>query len=147
MGVSSVWVDDIAQETFVVAARRLAEFEGRSSIKTWLFAITLRVVQSHRRWSRRQKRKEDAYAEAEPRASVVDPFDRAHAADTLVKLLQRLPEELRTVYILAELEGMSSAEIGKGLGVNPNTTYSRLRKARALMEEEVRQHLAGEKRP
>jgi DNA-directed RNA polymerase specialized sigma24 family protein len=68
--VSSVWVDDIAQGTFVVAARRLAEFEGRSSIKTWLFAITLRVVQSHRRWSRRQKRKEDAYAEAEPRASV-----------------------------------------------------------------------------
>ena len=146
MGVEAAWVDDIAQEAFVVAARRLHEFEGRSSIKTWLFAITLRVVQSHRRWLRRQRRKKDAYAEAAPRAGVVDPYDKAHATDTLLRLLQQLPEHLRTVYILGELEGMSSAEIGKGLGLNPNTTYSRLRKARELMENEVSRFLAEEQK-
>lgn len=142
LGAEPASIDDIAQESFVVAARRLAEFEGRSTVRTWLFAITLRVVQSHRRWLRRQRRKQDAYAETS--TSSERPFDKADAATTLLQLMHRLPESHRTVYILGELEGMSCAEIGRGLGLNPNTTYSRLRKAREQMQEEVQRMLAQE---
>ncbi len=142
LGVQPAWMDDVAQEVFVVAARKLASFEGRSKVRTWLFSITLRVVQGHRRWSKRHDRRKDALAR-EP-ARVHDPYPRARAADTLVALLQNLPEKYQTVFILGELEGMTSAEIAAGLGLNPNTTYSRLREARKKMAEAVQAHRATE---
>src|SRR6185436_19202677 len=49
LGVADAAIDDVVQEIFVVVHRRLREFEGRSSLKTWLFAIVLRVVRDHRR--------------------------------------------------------------------------------------------------
>src|SRR5262245_51753387 len=54
LGVASLHVDDVVQEVFLVVFRRLAEFEGRSSLKTWLFGITRRVVRDHRRSARRK---------------------------------------------------------------------------------------------
>ncbi len=144
LGVQPAWIDDVAQEVFVVAARRLAEFEGRSKIRTWLFSITLRVVQGHRRWSKRHDRRKDALAREPSR--VHDPYPRAQAADTLVSLMDTLPDKYRTVFILGELEGMTSAEIAKGLGLNPNTTYSRLREARKRMAQAVADHRASEER-
>jgi len=142
LGVQPAWMDDVAQEVFVVASRKLAGFEGRSKVRTWLFSITHRVVQGHRRWSKRHDRRRDALAREPSR--VDDPYPRAQAADTLVTLLQTLPEKYQTVFILGELEGMTSAEIAEGLGLNPNTTYSRLREARKKMAEAVAQHRATE---
>lgn len=142
LGVQPAWMDDVAQEVFVVASRKLASFEGRSKVRTWLFSITLRVVQGHRRWSKRHDRRKDALAREPGR--VHDPYSRARAADTLVTLLQTLPEKYQTVFILGELEGMTSAEIAEGLGLNPNTTYSRLREARKKMAEAVERHRATE---
>src|SRR5690606_6911465 len=49
LGVPHALVDDAVHDVFLVVARRLAEFEGRASIRTWLFAIALRMAQSHRR--------------------------------------------------------------------------------------------------
>lgn len=144
LGVQPAWIDDVAQEVFVVAARKLAEFEGRSKVRTWLFSITHRVVQGHRRWSARHERRRDALAREPDR--IDDPYPRAQAANTLVALLDNLSENHRTVFILGELEGMTSAEIAEGLGLNPNTTYSRLREARKKMAEAVRRHQAREER-
>jgi RNA polymerase sigma-70 factor (ECF subfamily) len=49
LGAPALTVDDVVQETFVIVHRRLGEFEGRSSLKTWLFGIVLNVVRAHRR--------------------------------------------------------------------------------------------------
>ncbi|MGE3634951.1 MAG: RNA polymerase sigma factor, partial [Sandaracinaceae bacterium] len=54
MGVAEAHADDVVQEVFLVAHRRLADFEGRSSVRTWLFGILLRVVSDHRRTLRRK---------------------------------------------------------------------------------------------
>src|SRR5580765_6751726 len=54
LGVDDAAVDDVVQETFVIVHRRLQEFEARSSLKTWLFGILLRVVRDHRRTLRRK---------------------------------------------------------------------------------------------
>ena len=49
LGAPALTVDDVVQETFVIVHRRLGEFEGRSSLKTWLFGILRNVVRAHRR--------------------------------------------------------------------------------------------------
>src|SRR5579859_7717464 len=49
LGAPEASVDDVVQEAFVVVYRRLSQFEGRSSLKTWLFGIVLNVVRAHRR--------------------------------------------------------------------------------------------------
>ena len=66
LGVGDLHVDDVVQDVFVVVHRKLAGFEGRSSLKTWLYAITRRVVSDHRR---AQKRRRPRGRSIEPRAA------------------------------------------------------------------------------
>jgi RNA polymerase sigma-70 factor (ECF subfamily) len=147
LGVGSLHLDDVVQEVFLVVFRRLAEFEGRSSLKTWLFGITRRVVGDHRRSARRRP--------AEP-LGAIEPADLGPAADVrmvreqesrlLHAMLDELDEEKREVFVLAELEQMSGPEIADALDVNLNTVYARLRAARAGFEQAVARHQARARR-
>src|SRR5688572_12046626 len=65
-------IDDAVQDVFLVVARRLEDFEGRSKTSTWVYGIVLRVAADHRRSYKRRKRREQALAlepEPEPAAS------------------------------------------------------------------------------
>jgi RNA polymerase sigma-70 factor (ECF subfamily) len=130
LGAHEEWADDAVQEVFLVAARRLAEFEQRANPKTWLFAIALRVVQRLQRNRQRYQQRVTRYATAQSLSVVNDPWDREYAARVLRSLLQQLSEEKRIVLILAELEGFTSAEIARAVGVKQGTVDSRLRQAR-----------------
>jgi len=133
LGVPDLAVDDVVQETFIVAGRKLDSFEGRASIKTWLFGITMRVAHTYRRGeARRQKR---AQVVAQSAESTVDPYARREAADLLHRLLDDLDDERRAAFILADFEGMTAVEIAEGLSVNLNTVYSRIRTARKQIGE------------
>ncbi|MEM9189574.1 MAG: sigma-70 family RNA polymerase sigma factor [Myxococcota bacterium] len=142
LGVAESQVDDAVQDVFVVVHRRLQDFEGRSTIKTWLFGITLRVVKDHRRSERRRRK-----PEAEPlRDSLVDdraagPMEnvaRAEAVRTLHALLDGMDDERREVFVMMEFEQMSAPEVAAALGVKVNTVYSRLRLARQSFEEGIK---------
>lgn len=135
LGAPPAALDDVVQDVFLIVARRLPEFRGEASIKTWLFAITMRVVQVHRRSVSRHLRRVEAFAEAHVDGGRTDPYARSDAADQLLKLLDRLDDERRAVFVLAELEGMTAQEIAAGLGLNVNTVYSRLRAARLQIEK------------
>lgn len=135
LGAPEASVDDVVQDVFLVVARRLGEFRGDASVRTWLFAITQRVIREHRRKKFRHLRKiEAARAEAPAASRAVDPYARSDAARTLLRLLDRLDDDRRGVFVLAELEGLTAQEIADGLGLNVNTVYSRLRSARTLLE-------------
>ena len=143
-GVSEAQLEDAVQDVFVVVRRRLPEFEGRSSLKTWLFAIALRVAQSMRRSVARQAPGEPAL-EAETEAELAPDVqaDRSRAVELGVRLLNELDADKRTVFILAELEQLPASEIGEALGIPLFTVYSRLRAARrefnaALARERAR---------
>ncbi len=132
LGTPEHALDDACQDVFLVAARRLDQFEGRSSVKTWLFGVAMRVVRSHRRTTWRHRRKVDALATEAP---VLGPSsERPHARRdvqlTLLHLLAELPEDRRSIYVLVELEGLSAAEVARGFELNVNTVYTRLRAAR-----------------
>jgi RNA polymerase sigma-70 factor (ECF subfamily) len=147
LGIASLHVDDVVQEVFLVVHRRLGEFEGRSSLKTWLFGITRRIVRDHRRSARRKP--------AEP-LGTFEPPDLSPAADVrmthdeetrlLHALLDELDEDKREVFVLAELEQMSGPEIADALDVNVNTVYARLRAARAAFEQAATRYQARQRR-
>ena len=140
LGCSDDWAEDAAHEVFLIVGRRLGEFEGRSSLRTWLFSITYRVVHRLRRNRARYARGLDEYART-PRI-VAYPHDRAEAQQVLMRLLAQLDERRRLVFILVELEGMTMEEAAGCLGIPVGTVGSRLRKARhsltAMLEREAR---------
>jgi RNA polymerase sigma-70 factor (ECF subfamily) len=145
LGVPEALVDDAVQEVFMVVHRRLGEFEGRSSLRTWLFSIVARVASDHRRALRRKSPHTSSPDAAVDADSVPDERadgpDEAAAQREGVRLLHRLLDELsddkRTTLVLAELEQMSVPEIAEALGENVNTIYARLRAARRDFEQLV----------
>lgn len=139
LGVADAAVDDAVQDTFVVAHRRLADFAGRSSPRTWLFGIALRVARDHRRSRTRRERFLEAFGH-KPTPPTATPFEqtvRGEASRVLRGFLDTLPEEQRSVFVLAELEQLTAPEISEVLSVNLNTVYSRLRVARAAFNAAV----------
>lgn len=146
LGVRESALDDVVQEVFVIVHRRLAGFEGRSSLRTWLFGITLRVVRDHRRAAKRRPTEADAAVDPdEMRATTASPAEsaeRAEAVRVLHRLLDELHDERREVFVMAELEQMTMPEIAEALGINLNTAYARLRIARQEFEQAVARHRA-----
>jgi RNA polymerase sigma-70 factor (ECF subfamily) len=145
LGATDDWLDDAVHEVFLVATRRLAEFEGRSDFKTWLFAITFRVVQRLRRDRARQQEHAARFAR-EAAAPIANAADESEAAQYLRYLLGLLPDAQRVVLILAEIEGFTSAAVAESLGVPAGTVDSRLRAARAGLARVVeRERLRDER--
>lgn len=140
--------DDAVHEVFLVAARRLSEFDGNSSIRTWLFAILFRVVQRMQRDRARYRARVQRYSETRREARVESPEERSEAARYLRQLLLRLDAAKRAVIILIELEGMTSAEVAKALGLAQGTVDSRLRAARMQLGKMIESDRArGERAP
>jgi RNA polymerase sigma-70 factor (ECF subfamily) len=148
LGVSALHVDDAVQEVFLVVHRRLPEFEGRSSLKTWLFAITRRIVGDYRRSARRKPCESiGSFEPAAHESSAADAqLERSEDTRLLYSLLDELDPEKREVFVLAELEQISGPEIAAALGENLNTVYARLRAARAAFEAAVARHQARSRR-
>lgn len=139
LGVPEPALEDAAQDVFVVVHRRLPEFEGRSTIATWLFAIARRVASSHRRSTGRDASRTEPLAD-DP-AGTADTFaalSRAQAAATVSQILDTMDDDKRIVFALVELEQLSVPEVARMLDLNLNTTYSRLRLARHAFELAVR---------
>ena len=136
LGVAESAIDDAVQELFVVVHRRLADFEGRSSLKSWLFGIARNIALRELRT--RQRKVRDADLAAEPAAPGADPCDiaeRAEAAELLVRLLHRLDDDKRAIFVLVEIEQMTVPDAAAALAINVNTAYSRLRLARRRFQE------------
>jgi RNA polymerase sigma-70 factor (ECF subfamily) len=148
LGVRGPAVEDAVQEVFVVVHRKLASFEGRSSMHTWLFQIARRVVHDHRRTVRRKEHPPlpnesvpDLGAIAADESTSPDAAARrAEAARVLYELLDKLDTDKREVFILAEVEELAAPNIAQVLGINVNTVYSRLRLAREAFNLALARH-------
>jgi RNA polymerase sigma-70 factor, ECF subfamily len=139
LGVPVDNLDDAVQDVFLTVHRRLNEFRGESSVRTWLFGILLHTVRGYRRTARR---KPTCALQTE---SVVDskhpgPLETAangEAVELVYQFLDSLDDDKRQVFVLAEIEQMTAQEIAESMGTNANTVYSRLRSARQSFEEAV----------
>jgi RNA polymerase sigma-70 factor (ECF subfamily) len=138
MGVAQADLEDATQEVFIVVHKRLEEYEERASMRSWLYAICMRVGSRQRRTSSR--RREDVVAD--PPDRVVQPEQQAgveqrEALQQLQRVLEALPEKQRTVFVLYEVEHMSIAEIAEAIGCPQQTAYARLHKARERARVEL----------
>jgi RNA polymerase sigma-70 factor (ECF subfamily) len=144
LGAPPSAIDDITQETFLVVHRRLGEFEGRSSIRTWIYSIARNLVRSHRRGSRGSATSQDATDELhqieDPRGTPHDTLETSQSAKLLLLLLEKLDEEKREVFVLSEIEQLSAQEVAAIVGANVNTVSSRLRLARAEFSAALVRH-------
>lgn len=128
--------DDIAQEVFMVARRRLAEFDG-SSLRGWLYGITRNVARNHQRGRRRWLRVLERLPEPEASAPIDAAYEREEAAALMDAFLQTLPPVKREAFVLHVIEGLTAAEIAEAIEVPTRTVYSRVRAAQAELERFV----------
>lgn len=132
LGVHVSALDDAAQDTFVVVHRRLAEFRGDSSVKTWLYSIVRNVAANHRRGVSRKGRAEEL--DHQIPSQQPDPAERAQDAEAaafVAEFLETLDAKKRDVFVLGVLEQLPIPEVSQMLEIPLNTAYTRLRSVRA----------------
>lgn len=137
LGVPPEAQEDALQDLFLVVHRRLPEFAGRSTLKTWIFGVARRVAARHRRTEARRLRRHARLAAAsatDPAFADDDELARREARRRLAEFLDGLDDDRRAVFVLHLYEEMSAPEIAQTLGVNVNTVYSRIRLVREQFE-------------
>ncbi len=127
-GVADAQLDDAVQDTFVTAYRRLAALHDDGA-RPWLYGIARRVASNYRRADHRRRRRHDALADHDGRAASDAP--RLEALHALEAFVRSLDHDMREVFVLAELEGMSGSEVAAALAMPVSTTYDRIRATRA----------------
>jgi RNA polymerase sigma-70 factor, ECF subfamily len=138
-GVPEASADDAAQEVFIIASRKLDAIEpGRE--RQFLHAVALRVAANARR--ARNVRPESAESPTIERSLALHPspealLDRKQARQALDRVLDAMTEDLRTAFVLFELEGYSGPEVAEMLEIPLGTATSRLRRARESFREGV----------
>jgi len=142
-------VEDVMQQAYLNAFTHLAQFEGRSQFATWLVQIAL-----HEAYARRRKLQQAQSRTSEPSAAIddggafmdrftsphADPERQAYAHElhrVLEEAIDALPDAYRTVFMLRDLEGLSTSETGEGLGLGEEAVKTRLHRARAMIRRSV----------
>jgi RNA polymerase sigma-70 factor (ECF subfamily) len=131
-------LEDVVQEVFVQVFRSLKDFRGQAKFSTWLHRVTVNVVLMHRRSARSRP----VLAEELPGELVADEHqtlpdedvDRRERMRAFQRLLGKLADKKRVVFVLHELEGMSPAEIADVVGAPVLTVRTRLFYARRELE-------------
>ena len=137
---------DVTQEVFLCAFKGIRGFRHGSSLKTWLYRISVRQALNHRRWCFRHHRDQvsiDAgpdegdlsmhLTDAEP-----NPFEQLATRETQAvvrKALSTVPPLFRSAVILRDLEGLSYEEIAEIMEVSVGTVKSRILRGRRLLRE------------
>jgi RNA polymerase sigma-70 factor, ECF subfamily len=136
-GLSEADADDAAQHVFMIAMEKLDRIADGSE-RTFLYGIALRVAANARRKTQRRA----AVSETDPELDAARSPDRElelrRARSLLDELLEKLPEELRRVLVLAEIEQLEVPEIARLEAIPTGTAASRLRRAREKFRELLR---------
>jgi RNA polymerase sigma-70 factor (ECF subfamily) len=133
-------VPDVTHNVFLIAYRKLSEFEHRSSVRTWLCGIALRVARGFMRSAsvRLEVSSTDTTLLDVGADDMVETARQDGQLQLAHRLLAALPPEQREVFVLHELEQMTGTEIATLMGTSLGTVRSRLRRAR----ESFRKRLA-----
>jgi len=146
-------VEDVLQQAYLNAFAHLDQFESRAQLSTWLTRIVINEATARRRRAVRraeatllnddvdERNPVDVLPTAEP-----DPEHRAYAGElqrVLEEAVDTLPEPYRVVFMLRDIEGLSTSETGQGLGLGDEAVKTRLHRARALIRRAVTERIGA----
>jgi len=145
--------EDVLQEAFLNAYRNIGQFEGRSNVGTWLYRIAYNAAMMHRR-----KREPETVSIDEP-LTLDDGEDvprqffdwcclpehdllSSEALEYMDRAIQMLPDALRAVFVLRDIEGLSTTEVADVLGLTIPAVKSRLHRARLFLRERLTEYFS-----
>jgi RNA polymerase sigma-70 factor (ECF subfamily) len=136
-GVAARDVPDLVQEVFIVAHRRLPEWQGRSKLSTWLYRVALNVASDHRRraYQRRETLPGLDVSLLAADTPVQLELERRDQVLQLCAALEQLSDEHKQALVGYDVEELSVAELAERAQVPHKTIYSRLYAARRLMRQ------------
>ncbi len=146
--------EEALQETFISACDKIRSFEERSQLGTWLYRIATNAALMRLRQMKAPHLSLDSPMETDegdilPRNLADWRFDpyrvalNAELRQALEDAILRLPETLRVVFILRELEGLSTRETAEALGISESATKVRLHRARLMLREHLAPYVSG----
>ncbi len=145
---------DLCQEVFLIIYRQMHLFRGESSLKTWIYRITVNRAANRCRWWNRLRRRGtvslDEHLAADGRYSLADSLASSgktpeetvllrEERDQIEQSLLRLPVQQRIAVVMRDVEGMSYEEIAESLGISLGTVKSRIARGR----EDLKRRLNG----
>jgi RNA polymerase sigma-70 factor (ECF subfamily) len=144
LGVPDSQLDDAAQQVWITASQKRTEIRTETA-RAFLFAIALRVASDVRRTLRRRREvSEDDREHVDDRPGPDELVDRKRSREILDEILDTMPDDVRAVFVLYELDQLSMAEIAGIVAAPPGTVASRLRRGRELFEAEMKRIRARE---
>lgn len=155
--IRSDWeAEDIVQAAYIKAFTNLATFRGEAELSTWLTRITLNEALGRVHARKNTTGLEEIDMQTTSRGgevlqfpsslSATDPeteLSRSQARHLLEQAVDELPDEFRTVFVLRDVEGMSTDEAASYLGIRPETAKTRLHRARKMMRQSIEKRLSG----
>lgn len=148
VGIPAADADDCAQQVYLVALHRLDVIEP-SRERSFLLGTAVRIASNARRGRRRSREQADSETvdrERDERPSPEQQSDLRERRAILSRILEGMPDELREVFVLFELEGLTAPEISETTGIPVGTASSRLRRAREHFRAQVARIAQGERR-
>ena len=148
--------EDVLQETYLKAFRSLPQFEGRSSLMTWLYRIAineaLMVIRRRKPMAMSvEENNPDPEGDAEGEGMEIVDFCclpegellSGEARRFLDQAIQHLPPNLRVVFVMRDLEGLSIQEAAEALGLSEANVKTRLLRARLKLRQELSVYFGG----
>jgi RNA polymerase sigma-70 factor (ECF subfamily) len=147
--------EDVLQETYIKAFHALPEFEGRSSLTTWLYRIAVNeaLMMVRKRKPQAISVEESTPFDAEAESDEMEIVDfcclpegellSSESRHFLDQAVQNLPETLRVVFVMRDLEGLSIQDTAEALNLSENNVKTRLLRARLRLRQELSVYFGG----
>lgn len=133
-GVPNRHAEDAVQETFIIAERKLVDFDGRNP-QGWLYALARGVARNQVRGMQRTAKREQQAAPPGATPAPDETLAQSEGMDIVSSILESLDPEKREVFVLCDVEEMTAPQAAEALGIKLNTVYSRLRTARKAFNQ------------
>jgi RNA polymerase sigma-70 factor (ECF subfamily) len=130
------WAEDLTQEVFIRAWKKLSTFRRESSFGTWLHRLAVNLILSRRQTLRKREQKQ-VPAGGEVLDRMASKSETPGLALDFEGAIQQLPEGAREVFVLYEIQGYPHAEIGKMMGISTGTSKSQLHRARMILRDHL----------
>jgi RNA polymerase sigma-70 factor (ECF subfamily) len=139
--------EEVLQDVFVTVHRKIASFEGKSSFSSWLYRVTVNAA-----FMKLRKRRQDLSVPLEdviqqtysvaalksPESAFVDAQSiRNQMLEALESAIRKLPDEYRPVFILRDVDGLTSREVSKILDLTVPAVKSRLHRSRLMLRRKL----------